>query len=114
MPCHSGDTGAGCGVDFDLECYTFTGKAVSDGIVRSSEFEMLVDSGCNLSLLPPKPFAQFKVSEGKRPVRVHLGGKDSEIIASGKCVVHLPMRAEDGSIRIAKEECVFSEQCRCH
>ena len=112
MPCHQAPTDAGCDVQCAHELYSFSGKVLVDGIVRSSEFEMLVDSGCNLSLFPPH-FRKFVVSESKRPVRVQLGSKDSEIIANGKCVVHLPLRAEDGSVRLAREECVFSEQCRC-
>jgi hypothetical protein len=119
-PCHAAKTGAGCLCDHDqqsdqedTELYAFSGKAQSDDIVRSRDGEMLVDSGCNLSFFPPDPFQKYVVSVGKRPVRIQLGGKDSEIVAKGKCVVHLPLKAEDGTIRIAKEECVLSDKCRC-
>ena len=115
-PCHLASTGAGCLKENDsqVDHYNYSLKALSSGIVDIRKGELLVDSGCNLTLLPDdKVFRRFVVSEENRQVRLQLGSKNSEIVASGKCVVHLPLESDDGVVRIAKEVCVFSKLCRC-
>ena len=115
-PCHQDSNGAGCVKECDdsIDLYKYSCKALSSSIVDVKKGELLVDSGCNLTLLPDdEVFKRFVVSKEQRAVRLQLGSTDSEIVASGKCVVHLPLKSVDGSVRIAKEVCVFSKLCRC-
>jgi len=118
-PCHQDSIGAGCVKECDscensIDLYKYSCKALSSSIVDVKKGELLVDSGCNLTLLPDDDvFKRFVVSKEQRAVRLQLGSKDSEIVASGKCIVHLPLKSIDGSVRIAKEVCVFSKLCRC-
>lgn len=117
--CHRDSNDAGCDGKLhdssDLESYVFKVNAFSDGIgAAADKLQMVVDSGCNMTFLPEgSAFRKFVVSEEDRPVRMRMGSKDSEVVASGKCVLHLPLRAEDGTVQIAKEVCVFSKKCRC-
>ena len=109
-PCHQDSIGAGCFKELDksVDHYEYS------CIVDMKKGELLVDSGCNLTLLPEdETYRRFVVSEEQRPVRIQLGSKDSEIVASGKCVVHLPLKSDEGVVRMAKEVCVFSKLCCC-
>ena len=73
---------------------------------------MLVDTGCDRTLLP-MDFEKFVVKRGVGPrTRVELGGLSESLEASAVCTVRLPIRDINGRVHFCLEECVLCAGAR--
>ena len=73
---------------------------------------ILVDSGCTFNFFTSE-YSVFKVSENTgKNVTVELGGKNSYVVGNAMCTVEIPVICHDNRIRILREECSISSQCR--
>ncbi len=74
---------------------------------------MLADSGCNQSIYPTSYSKHIAGTIEGKDTKVLLAGKDQELIAGPKCMLHIPVKDVQGNVRYMKEVAVLSDDARC-